>query len=420
MFPQILRDLDAIFDTYGITDPTQKNLFSFTWVSLEQFLVLYMELREENKIDMDTSKEDMRLRFAEKILEMHSSGASSDSEDEPSEESNSVEPEDTLIPIQGIPKLVINGTKIELPYLPDQIDYAGTCQGIRLNHGLYTPCGLKCLPKGNLCKTCQKAKESEKLDGLIDDRQSVSVGSFTSKKTGKKEVRYATYLAKKDLSVAEVNEHLLEFHEGIVQIPQTPSYCVIDGKKSESSIKKNQKKMIVRKFKSTINVGKTAENNENKVIPKEPSPPQGPPPDGNDEPNVQSKKESDEQTSAAKPSMKTHEEKPKEPKDKKISSFFKSASTVSTNSKSGLSSMEKVVEIKDWLDDNEIGIVSNQADAPDDLTHNVMFKRFVAKESNYASKASVEVWLKRCMAGVYNLNTGEDMKQKFLVFIDNL
>ena len=133
--------------------------------------------------------------------------------------------------------LKFKGANVDLPYMPDLIDYSKCCQGIRINGGLLSPC-LTHVKEGGLFKPCKKLHDEGKADGTLADRQAVPMGQFASKKSGKKEISFATYLAKRDSTIEEFNTFLANEIGIHFQIPLTDEYTSIDKKKSKKASKK--------------------------------------------------------------------------------------------------------------------------------------------------------------------------------------
>ena len=88
------------------------------------------------------------------------------------------------------------------------------------------------------CKPCTKLK-GDKAYGVLSDREAIAVGDYTHGK--KKEISYATYLAKKGFTVEEVNEFLQETY-GRIGI-DTPAYREIDAKKARLPRKRQLRSM---------------------------------------------------------------------------------------------------------------------------------------------------------------------------------
>ena len=147
----------------------------------------------------------------------------------------------TKVDPKKIKKMEFKGIKIELPYLPSLIDYSKTCQGVKICGGLLSPC-LTHVKEGGLCKPCQKLHDEGKADGTLADREAVPIGEFASKKSGKKEISFATYLQKRDITIDEFNAYLASEIGTFFQIPNVPAYVSIDKKKAKKAKKTDKPK----------------------------------------------------------------------------------------------------------------------------------------------------------------------------------
>ena len=142
----------------------------------------------------------------------------------------------TKIDPKKIKKMEFKGTKIEMPYLPSLVDYSKCCQGIKICGGLMAPC-LTHVKGGGFCKPCQKLQDEGKADGTRPEREATPLGEFTSKKSGKKEISFATYLQKRDITVEEFNTYLATEIGVNFQIPNEPAYMDVDKKKVKKTTK---------------------------------------------------------------------------------------------------------------------------------------------------------------------------------------
>jgi len=121
-----------------------------------------------------------------------------------------------------IPSHMLKKLKIQLPYMPELINYVGCC-AIKPCGGLYVPCGSKCVEDTNLCATC--AKTDAKF-GTILDRG--APGTYTDPQD-KREISYGTWLAKQELRIETVHEML--HSEGFTfQIPE--EYLTVNAKRA--------------------------------------------------------------------------------------------------------------------------------------------------------------------------------------------
>ena len=95
----------------------------------------------------------------------------------------------------------MKSSKIPLPFCGVKID--GCCEGIRLNHGLYTQCTNDPIDEdNNLCKTCnnQKDKNSngEPTYGYIDNR--IKLGDKFKDPKGKAPIKYGNIMNKLNIT----------------------------------------------------------------------------------------------------------------------------------------------------------------------------------------------------------------------------
>ena len=82
---------------------------------------------------------------------------------------------------------------IELPYLPHCVDYSGTCQAIKFNGGLMTPCLTRPAKGSSYCRSCVK----ELKYGTLESRNNVEIGSYQvtcENEDGKNENRFGSRL----------------------------------------------------------------------------------------------------------------------------------------------------------------------------------------------------------------------------------
>jgi hypothetical protein len=173
---------------------------SFARNSLAQFTQLYLELVAENGGDPDVSND-----FERKMWTKITVGA----------------PRGNRIPWSIIKKEI----KIQLPYLPDVINYSRGCQALKKADGLYIPCGSKCVEETILCQSCTKTGAKY---GQVEDRG--MPGTYTDPED-KHEITYGTWLAKKEKTMEDVcsaiNDAGFEF-----VIPT--SYLAVNAKRIEA------------------------------------------------------------------------------------------------------------------------------------------------------------------------------------------
>ena len=142
---------------------------------------------------------------------------------------------------------------VELPYLPHCVDYSETCQAIKANGNLFTPCLTRCAKGSSYCTIC--AKTGLKY-GTLQDREACEPGKYevkmditmqvkdketnevstVEKTTTKKEISYGTWLQKRNLDRAFV-ENLIEEHGLDITIPE--SCFEVNKTKAKRAVKKS-------------------------------------------------------------------------------------------------------------------------------------------------------------------------------------
>ena len=100
---------------------------------------------------------------------------------------------------------------VDLPYL-SCIDYSTTCQALKVNGGLLSPCLTRPAKSSSYCKTCSKAGL---VYGTIADRMATSIMCYKSPK-GKKEISFGTYCAKRNIPQDEMEKQIAELYNGLV------------------------------------------------------------------------------------------------------------------------------------------------------------------------------------------------------------
>ena len=141
------------------------------------------------------------------------------------------------VSVQGSDKV----HKLELPFLPNCVDYSETCQALKLNGNLLTPCLTKKSKKegGDLCASCTKANAPL---GRICDRVKFPIGHYvveaesgkTKKVQKKEEMTFGTYIAKRGLTREQVEEKINHVFSGEIVIPE--EHWVVDEKKASKSV----------------------------------------------------------------------------------------------------------------------------------------------------------------------------------------
>jgi hypothetical protein len=121
--------------------------------------------------------------------------------------------------------LVKKNIKMQLPYMPDIINYNSGCQGLKKADGLYIPCGGKCEAETVLCVACTKVGAKY---GTLEDRG--APGSYMDPED-KHEITYGTWLAKKEKTIEDVCAAITEGGFDFV-IPE--SFLAVNAKRAEA------------------------------------------------------------------------------------------------------------------------------------------------------------------------------------------
>ena len=123
---------------------------------------------------------------------------------------------------------------VELPYLPCCVDYTGTCQALKVNGGLFTPCLTRPAKNSEFCKICEK--QGFKY-GKIEDRNGMPVSCYVDPNE-KKEISFGTYLQKRDIPREAVDQLIKETFGDEIQIPE--HYWNVDKVKGKRAVKKTK------------------------------------------------------------------------------------------------------------------------------------------------------------------------------------
>ena len=174
---------------------------SFARNSFTQFMTVYREVMEEKGADLSSCADLERSMWA-KIMGEHM-------------------PKGNKLPWA----LVKKNIKVQLPYMPDIINYNSGCQGLKKADGLYIPCGGKCEAETVLCAPCTKIGAKY---GSLEDR--TAPGTYMDPED-KHEITYGTWLAKKEKTIEEVNEAIQEAGFDFT-IPA--SYLAVNAKRVEA------------------------------------------------------------------------------------------------------------------------------------------------------------------------------------------
>ena len=173
---------------------------SFARNSLAQFTQLYTELVAENGGDPDVAND-----FERKMWAKITGGAL----------------RGNRIPWNIVKKEI----KIQLPYLPDVINYSRGCQALKKADGLYIPCGGKCVEETILCQSCTKTGAKY---GQVEDRG--APGTYMDPED-KHEITYGTWLAKKEKTIEDVCSAIAEAG---FEFTIPASYLAVNAKRVET------------------------------------------------------------------------------------------------------------------------------------------------------------------------------------------
>ena len=165
--------------------------------SLKQFTTILAEVRKEHGDEL--SVEELETLMWDKIVAGAPEGKTS-----------------------KIPSSLLKKMKIQLPYMPEIINYIG-CAALKPCGGLYVPCGGKPVDGIQYCGTCMKA--GAKFGTLMDRG---APGTYTDP-SDKREISYGTWLAKNEIIIQDVHEMLHE--QGFTfRIPE--EYLTVNAKRA--------------------------------------------------------------------------------------------------------------------------------------------------------------------------------------------
>ena len=118
---------------------------------------------------------------------------------------------------------------VEVPYL-SEIDYSQTCQSLKVNGGLFTPCLTRPTKDSAFCKTCVKANHKY---GTMEQRSNCAMLCYEDP-SKKKEISFGTWLKKRGVERVEVESKLNEQYG--ITLPE--EYWSIDKSKASRAMKK--------------------------------------------------------------------------------------------------------------------------------------------------------------------------------------
>jgi hypothetical protein len=131
---------------------------------------------------------------------------------------------------------VLRHMKTQLPFMPNLVRYEG-CEAIKYNFGLFTPCGGK-VKEGEMCSRCIKAGAKY---GMMADRAEAEFGKYEA--GGKKEIVYAQFLQKRNLTYDAVKKEMRSL--GIsINVPE--EHLVAPEKEAAPKAKKGRKAKQVK------------------------------------------------------------------------------------------------------------------------------------------------------------------------------
>lgn len=118
--------------------------------------------------------------------------------------------------------------EIAFPYLAE-VDYSDTCQSLKVNGGLFTPCLTRPAKESKFCKSCAKADHKY---GTMEQRSNCSMLCYVDP-NGKKEISFGTWLKKRGVERAIVESKIQEQYG--ISLPQ--EYWVPDKSKAARAVK---------------------------------------------------------------------------------------------------------------------------------------------------------------------------------------
>ena len=207
--------------------------------SLKQFTTILAEVRKEHGDEL--SVEELETLMWDKIVAGAPEGKTS-----------------------KIPSSLLKKMKIQLPYMPEIINYIG-CAALKPCGGLYVPCGGKSVEGIQYCATCMKA--GAKFGTLMDRG---APGTYTDP-NDKREISYGTWLAKNEISIEDVHEMLHE--QGFTfRIPE--EYLTVNAKRAAPAKRRPGrpgavKKTVVNDDGSESPQGSSLDGFDHKVVLKE-------------------------------------------------------------------------------------------------------------------------------------------------------
>lgn len=180
--------------------------------SLKQFTTILAEVRKEHGDEL--SGEELETLMWDKIVAGAPEGKTS-----------------------KIPSSLLKKMKIQLPYMPEIVNYIG-CGALKPCGGLYVPCGGKSVEGIQYCGPCMK---SGAKFGTLMDRG--APGTYTDP-MDKREISYGTWLAKNEIMIQDVHEMLHE--QGFTfRIPE--EYLIVNAKRAAPAKRRPGRPGVVKK-----------------------------------------------------------------------------------------------------------------------------------------------------------------------------
>ena len=214
-------------------------LRNFTNLALTEFIEVYGDIMKEKQPTTAMSGEELQRQMQKKIFDLASTPAKKPSVEEVETESahaclGTIAEEPVIANKLTLKELKSNPLEytineknkdgveepvtksIDLPWLPNCIDYSCGCQGLKVNGGLFTPCTTRPSKDSKFCKGCEK---QELKYGQISDRSNTPVPCYVDP-NGKNEISFGTYCAKRGLDRDMVMNLIQEKYGNRLIIPE--------------------------------------------------------------------------------------------------------------------------------------------------------------------------------------------------------
>ena len=214
-------------------------LRNFTNLALTEFIEVYGDIMKEKQPTTAMSGEELQRQMQKKIFDLASTPAKKPSVEKVKTESvhaclGTVAEEPVITNKLTLKELKSNPLEytineknkdgveepvtksIDLPWLPNCIDYSCGCQGLKVNGGLFTPCTTRPSKDSKFCKGCEK---QELKYGQISDRSNTPVPCYVDP-NGKNEISFGTYCAKRGLDRDMVMNLIQEKYGNRLIIPE--------------------------------------------------------------------------------------------------------------------------------------------------------------------------------------------------------